>query len=123
MQDSENETTDLASSAHSVLDWIFYKDQRFKKHARAWLEDRATQKSENNYESEKLRKVLSDIGIQEEKYAKAYGHDLMDFDQYTKLVGELKNKRKSIISQLKDVKRKQDTKQVEIEVEETGEEK
>jgi len=69
-----------------------------KSQAVRWVGTHNEQSTGSQSETEAVQKMIRAIAEEEMRYAKAYGSGSLDFDQFTVLAGELKNKKHDLLS-------------------------
>jgi len=108
-----------------VLDKVFWDElvkllsdsSLLKKYAREWLK-RGSKKSRYDDELNGVGKIIKDIDAQKDRYAKAYGEGLLEFEQFSTLASELKNKKTSMKKHFKSLEKKISDSQIEVDIDE-----
>jgi hypothetical protein len=89
-----------------------------RKYADRWLKSLSVMSSESLSEKRRLAEMMSKIGEEENRYAKAYGAGTLDFDRFQELMKDAKKRKLIYQRQLNDLADKSTKNAIGISVDE-----
>jgi hypothetical protein len=85
-----------------------------RKYAEKWVKSLSGMNKEDELEQVRLQEMIKKLNMEESRYAKAYGAETLDFEQFHELVSDVKKRRNSYQKQINILASK--NKQLEIQI-------